>query len=93
MGAISTRAPVAKGAIAPPPEEELCLCEELKRVGFIRGRQIVLYGLKLELVGDPIVIGPNLVVVDAIEKNSSVIRRVCIPLTILRQARGNRKGA
>jgi len=77
----------------PTTGEKLSVSEELKRLGFIRESQIMLYGHKLELVSDPIVMGHNLAVVDAIEKNSGQLRRFRIPLTILNMARGNRKVA
>jgi len=73
---------------APTTEKNVSLCEELKRLGFVRGKQVMLYGFKLELVSDPIVMGPDLVTVDAIEQNSRSPMRVRIPLTILNKARG-----
>jgi precorrin isomerase len=51
----------------------------------------VLYGYKLELISDPIVIGPDLVFVDAIESKSGLRKRVRIPLIMLNRAKGNHK--
>lgn len=72
-------------------EEHVDLCEALKRLGFSREMEVVLYGYKLELISDPIVIGPNLVFVDAIESKSGLLKRVRIPLIILNRARANLK--
>jgi len=88
---ISTGTLTAEHTGAPTTGEKLSLCEELKRLGFIRENQIMLYGHKFEVVNDPIVLGHNLVVVDAIEKNSGLLMRVRIPLTILKIAKGNRR--
>lgn len=81
----------AEHANAQTTRDKPSLSEELKRLGFIRESHILLYGHKLTLVSDPIVMGHNLVVVDAIEENSAQRRRVSIPLTILNLARGNGK--
>lgn len=52
-----------------------------------------LYGQEFELVGEPIVMGDNLVFVDAIEKKSGQLRRVRIPLTTVNMANGERSAA
>lgn len=62
------------------------LCERLKRLGFSRQHQIRLYGSQFELVGDPVVITDDVVFVDAIEQKSGQLRRVRIPLNIVRIA-------
>ena len=65
--------------------KDAALCEKLKRLGFTRGQEVMLYGYKFELLTDPFVIAEGLVVVDALEKRSSSVRRVCIPLPILKR--------
>ena len=62
------------------------LSERLKRLGFSRENQIRLYGAQFELVGDPVVMSDNVVFVDAVEQKSGQLRRVRIPLNIVRMA-------
>lgn len=45
-----------------------------------------LYGRKFEIVGEPIVIAPNLVMMDAIDAASGKVERVRIPLPVLHTA-------
>ena len=74
-------------------EKQLGLHERLKQVGFAQGNQMKLYGEEFELLGEPIVMGDNLVFVDAIEKKSGQLRRVRIPLPIVNMAKVERKAA
>ena len=46
-----------------------------------------LYGQQFELLTAPIVLGDDLVLVDAIEKKSGQLRRVRIPLPIVNMAK------
>ena len=46
-----------------------------------------LYGEVFELVGEPIVVADNVVLVDTTEKKSGLSRRVRIPLPIVHMAR------
>ena len=62
------------------------LSERLKRLGFSRENQIRLYGAQFELLGDPVVMSDNVVFVDAVEQKSGQLRRVRIPLNIVRMA-------
>ena len=55
-------------------------------MGFSEQNQMRLYGQEFELLSDPLIIGNDLVFVDAIEKKSRQARRVRIPLTIVRMA-------
>jgi len=59
------------------------LFERLKRLGFKEENRMRLYGEEFLLRSDPIIVGDNLVFVDAIEKKSQRLRRVGIPLPIL----------
>jgi hypothetical protein len=52
-----------------------------------------LYGQEFELRSEPIVMGDNLVLVDAIEKKSGQLRRVRIPLSMVNMAKGERGAA
>jgi len=62
------------------------LSERLKRLGFSRENQIRLYGAQFELLGDPVVMSDNVVFVDVVEQKSGQLRRVRIPLNIVRMA-------
>ena len=63
---------------------QIHLCERIKQLGFTRQSQIRLYGSQFELVGDPLVIGEDVVLVDAIERKSGESCRVRIPLNIVK---------
>jgi len=65
---------------------QIHLCERLKQLGFSRQNQIRLYGSQFELVGDPLVISEDVVLVDAVERKSGESCRVRIPLNIVRMA-------
>ncbi len=73
--------------------KQVGLCTRLKQVGFTQGNQIKLYGQEFELLGEPIFMGANVVLVDAIEKKSGQLRRVRIPLSIVNMANGERSAA
>ena len=62
------------------------LCERLKQLGFARKNHIRLYGSQFELMGDPLVISDDVVLVDAVERKSGASCRVRIPLNIVRMA-------
>lgn len=66
--------------------QQALLCARLKRLGFARGQQVMLYGHKFELLTDPFAIVENLIVVDAIEIKSCSRRRVRVPLPIMKMA-------
>lgn len=74
-------------------EKEVIIFTSLKRLGFTTGNQIRLYGEIFELVGEPIVIADNMVLVDATEKKSGQSRRVRIPLPIVNMASRERQAA
>jgi hypothetical protein len=62
------------------------LCERLKRLGFAQENQMRLYGQEFQLLSDPLVMGENLVFVDAVEKKSGQRRRVRVPLPVVHMA-------
>ncbi len=65
-------------------EQQVALCEGLKRLGFAAGERVRMYGEEFDLVSDPIALQDQLVFVDAIERRSGGRRRVRIPLPIVR---------
>ena len=74
-------------------KKQTSLCATLKRLGFRKENQLRLYGLEFDLVSDPIVMGDELVFVDAIEKKSRQQRRVRVPLPIVHMASRERRAA
>jgi hypothetical protein len=67
-------------------EEQVSLCKRLERLGLAKESQLKLYGEEFELQSGPIIMGDNLVFVDAIEKRSGLLRRVRIPLVLVNMA-------
>ena len=67
-------------------KQQVSLCDRLKRLGFSKENQLKLYGEEFDLVSDPIVMGDDLVFVDAIERKSRQQRRVRVPLPIVHMA-------
>jgi len=62
------------------------LTARLKKLGFVLGNQMRLYGEKFEIAGEPIIISDEEVLVDAIEVKSQTVKRMRIPLTVLKIA-------
>ncbi|HEY2121442.1 MAG TPA: hypothetical protein VGH37_19825 [Candidatus Acidoferrum sp.] len=69
------------------------LCETIKRLGFAQDNQVKLYGRVFDLVSNPIIVGDNLVFVDALEQKSGKVMRIRIPPTIVQMARIKRRAA
>jgi hypothetical protein len=69
------------------------LCETIKRLGFAQDNQVKLYGRVFDLVSNPIIVGENLVFVDAQEQKTGKVMRVRIPPTIVQMARIKRRAA
>jgi hypothetical protein len=65
-------------------KRQISLCERLKRLGFTEENQMRLYGQEFVLRSDPIIMGDDLIFVDAVEKVSGQLKRVRIPLTIMK---------
>ena len=74
-------------------EKQITLLHKLTRLGFVRGNQMVLYGYRFELVSNPIVVHDSFVFIDAIETKSQRLRRVRVPLPILKMANAERQAA
>lgn len=68
------------------PSQPLSLTVRLKHLGFTLGNQMRLYGEKFEVAGEPIILTDDVVLVDAIEVKSRTMKRVRIPLPILKVA-------
>jgi hypothetical protein len=64
-------------------QQQIRMCEKLKRLGYGQNSQIRLYGDMFDLTSDPVVITDQLVVVDAIEQKTGRTRRIRIPLNVL----------
>ena len=62
------------------------LSMRLQDLGFKQGSQMKLYGENFEVAGEPLIITDDVVLVDAIEKRSGKLKRVRIPLPILKMA-------
>jgi hypothetical protein len=70
-------------ALMKMSEQQIRMCEKLKRLGYGQNSQIRLYGDMFDLTSDPLVITDQLVVVDAIEQKTGRARRIRIPLNVL----------
>jgi hypothetical protein len=58
----------------------------LKRLGFDKGNQVKLYGEVFDIVGEPILIADEMIFLDATERKSGQLRRVRLPLPIVKMA-------
>lgn len=68
-------------------QQQIALCDRLKRLGYEKNKKLRMYGEDFDLISDPITLGEHLYVVDAIERKSKSVRRLCIPLPIIHMAR------
>ena len=62
------------------------LTVRLKSLGFTPGNKMRLYGEKFEIAGEPIVVSDDEVLVDAIEVKSGKVKRMRIPLPVVKMA-------
>ena len=62
------------------------LVAQLKGLGFAKGKHMKLYGQRLTMISDPIVVTEDKVVVEA--EQSGQAKRLPIPLPILRMKKG-----
>jgi len=60
------------------------LIGRLKRLGFLPGNHMRLYGEQFEFLSDPIIVGKDDVVVEVLDEKSGHLRSVRIPLALLR---------
>jgi hypothetical protein len=67
-------------------ESKLRLSKRLQRLGFTTGNQAKIYGVTVALVGQPLVISDDLVLVDATEQRSGTPRRLRVPRAIVNLA-------
>jgi hypothetical protein len=74
-------------------EKHLALCARLQRLGFTQGKQMRLYGEIFEFTGEPVVMTDDVILLDATEKKTGEIRRVRVPLPIIKMAGAERTAA
>lgn len=74
-------------------EDQAALAAGLKRLGFVRQNEMKLYGIRFEILTDPIVMEGDLAFVDGRDKGSGEIRRIRVPLPLVNMARGRRSAA
>ena len=67
--------------------ENITICDVIRRLGYSKDSQVKLYGEVFELVSDPIAVTRNVVFVDGIEKKSGTLRRIRIPLPLVLMAK------
>lgn len=72
--------------------EDVSLSENTRRLGYAQNTQIRLYGETFDVISDPVVVGENLVFVDALEQKSGHRRRVRIPPAWIQRSRSRRAG-
>jgi hypothetical protein len=72
-------------------KEQGSLCAAIKRLGYADNNQVRLYREVFDLVLDPFSNGDNLVFVDALEQKTGHLRRVRIPLSVVRMAKPERR--
>jgi hypothetical protein len=68
-------------------KESMPLIAQLKGLGFAKGKPMKLYGQKLKVTSDPIVISEDKVEVEALDERSGQARRLPIPLPVLKMKR------
>jgi len=75
--------------------QQTALCERLKKLGYSQGNRVRIYGQEFDLISDPISMQDQeqLVFVDAVERKSGDVRRVRIPLPVLRMIRQDLRAA
>jgi len=72
----------------PMTKQWMPLLAQLKGLGFAKGKHMKLYGQRLTMISDPIVVTEDKVVVEAVEEQSGQAKRLPIPLPILRMKKG-----
>jgi len=68
--------------------KQINLCARLKGMGFTKGNQVKLYGDVFELLGEPVAVTDTLVLLYAREQKSGQLRRIRMPLPIVKVATG-----
>jgi len=66
--------------------EETSLCERIKRLGYVQGNQVKLYGEIFEVVSDPVALSEKVVFLEAKERRSGNLRQVRIPMNVIQVA-------
>ena len=68
-------------------QEQISLCQTIKRLGYSSNSQVRLYGQVFLLISDPISVAENVVFVDAIEGTTGRKERIRIPLPVIHMAK------
>jgi len=68
-------------------EKQVEVSTKLKRLGFTQGNQVKLYGELFDIVGEPILMADEVVLLDATERKSGQLRRIRLPLPLVKIAR------
>ena len=63
---------------------QLAISERLRKLGYSQGNRVRIYGEEFDLISDPITLQDQVVFIDAVERRSGDVRRVRIPLPIVR---------
>ena len=69
------------------PRKPNTLCEMIRRLGYARNSRVKLYGEVFDLLSDPVRVGEDLVFVDAVARDSGLVRRVRIPPNVVQKAK------
>ena len=67
-------------------ENQVVVSTRLQRLGFTKGNQMKLCGEVFDVVGEPILMADEVVLLDATERKSGQLRRVRLPLPIVKMA-------
>lgn len=67
-------------------EKQIKVSTTLKRLGFTKGNPMKLYGVVFDVVSEPILMANEVVLLDATERKSGQLRRVRLPLPIVKMA-------
>jgi len=67
-------------------KEETSLCERIKRLGYVQGNQVKLYGEIFEVVSDPVALSEKIVFLEARERRSGDLRCIRIPINVIQVA-------
>ena len=67
-------------------EKQIKVSTTLKHLGFAKGNQMKLYGEVFDVIGEPILMTDEVVLLDATERKSGQLRRVRLPLPIVKMA-------
>jgi hypothetical protein len=67
-------------------EKQVKVSTRLKKLGFTKGSPMKLYGEVFDVVGEPILMADEMVLLDATERKSGQLRRIRLPLPVVKMA-------